>query len=33
MPQPGLPRAMWIGVCCGAAVLVVVPAALFVIPL
>jgi len=33
MPQPGLPRPMWIAVCCSAAVLVVVPAALFVMPL
>ncbi|MGH3402354.1 MAG: M56 family metallopeptidase [Streptosporangiaceae bacterium] len=32
-PQPGLSRPLWIGVCCGAALLVVVPAALFVIPL
>jgi bla regulator protein blaR1 len=32
-PQPGLSRLLWIGVCCSAALLVVVPAALFVIPL
>jgi hypothetical protein len=32
-PQPGLSRPLWAGVCCGAALLVVVPAALFVVPL
>jgi Zn-dependent protease with chaperone function len=32
-PQPGLSRPLWIGVCASAALLVVVPAALFVIPL
>jgi Zn-dependent protease with chaperone function len=32
-PQSGLSRPLWIGVCCTAALLVVVPAALFVIPL
>jgi hypothetical protein len=32
-PQPGLSRPLWAAVCCGAALLVVVPAALFVIPL
>jgi beta-lactamase regulating signal transducer with metallopeptidase domain len=32
-PQPGLSRPLWIGVCCSAVLLVVVPAALFVIPL
>jgi Zn-dependent protease with chaperone function len=32
-PQPGLSRLLWAGVCCGAIALVVVPAALFVIPL
>jgi hypothetical protein len=32
-PQPGLSRPLWVAVCFSAAVLVVVPAALFVIPL
>jgi hypothetical protein len=32
-PQPGLSRPLWAAVCCSAALLVVVPAALFVIPL
>ena len=32
-PQPGLSRPLWIGICCSAALLVLVPAALFVIPL
>src|SRR5437763_860944 len=32
-PQPGLSRPLWAGVCCSAALLVVVPAALFVVPL
>ena len=32
-PQPGLSRPLWIGVCCSAALLVLVPAALFVMPL
>ncbi len=32
-PQPGLSRPLWVAVCCSAVVLVVVPAALFVIPI
>jgi Zn-dependent protease with chaperone function len=32
-PQPGLSRPLWVAVCCSAMLLVVVPAALFVIPL
>jgi Zn-dependent protease with chaperone function len=32
-PQPGLSRVVWVAVCCSAALLVVVPAALFVVPL
>jgi hypothetical protein len=32
-PQPGLPFPLWAGVCCSAILLVVVPAALLVIPL
>jgi Zn-dependent protease with chaperone function len=32
-PQPGLSRLVWVGVCCSAALLVVVPAALIVMPL
>jgi bla regulator protein blaR1 len=32
-PQPGLSRPLWIGICCSAVLLVLVPAALFVIPL
>jgi Zn-dependent protease with chaperone function len=32
-PQPGLSRPLWTAVCCSAVLLVVVPAALFVIPL
>ncbi|HEY3733113.1 MAG TPA: M56 family metallopeptidase [Streptosporangiaceae bacterium] len=32
-PQPGLSRPLWAAVCCGAALLVVVPAALLVVPL
>jgi hypothetical protein len=32
-PQPTLSAPMWAAVCCGAALLVVVPAALFVVPL
>jgi Zn-dependent protease with chaperone function len=32
-PEPGLPPPVWIAVCCSAAILVAVPAALFVIPL
>ena len=32
-PQPGLPPPLWAAVCCSAVLLVVVPAALFVIPL
>ncbi len=32
-PQPGLSRPLWAAVCCSAVLLVVVPAALFVIPL
>jgi hypothetical protein len=31
-PQPGLPAPLWAAVCCSAVLLVVVPAALFVIP-
>jgi hypothetical protein len=32
-PQPALSRPLWVTVCCGAALLVLVPAALFVVPL
>jgi hypothetical protein len=32
-PEPGLSPPVWAAVCCGAALLVLVPAALFVIPL
>src|SRR5215469_9855522 len=32
-PQPGLAPPLWAGICCSAILLVVVPAALFVIPL
>jgi Zn-dependent protease with chaperone function len=32
-PQPGLSRPLWVAVCCSAMLLVVVPAALFVMPL
>jgi Zn-dependent protease with chaperone function len=32
-PQAGLSRLVWVGVCCSAALLVVMPVALFVVPL
>lgn len=32
-PQPGLSRPLWLGICASAALLVLIPAALFVIPL
>jgi Zn-dependent protease with chaperone function len=32
-PQPGLSRLVWVAVCCSAVLLVLIPAALFVVPL